>query len=300
MVITIRKYWYFLLLIIIVILTAIIINKFNLINPEQPKTPETVPEKELIGEWLAWNEVNPLFPKYSYAKVTDIETNLSFAVQRRGGTYHVDVQPLTAKDTKIMKKIYNNQWSWKRRAVVVELYDGRLLAGSMNGMPHGGGSISDNNFNGHFCIHFKDSKTHGSRKVDLAHQMMIWKAAGIVDKQLKTLTAKETVLLFFTAIDQKDEFMFKKLLDEKEQRYHFLKDIEPLDSVKVNTIKEGEENFFVVDLRLKFKESNNIISRKLHIQTVRRGEQWKITEESTDLLICNEEPCLINANRVGD
>ena len=36
----------------------------------------------------------------------------------------------------------------------------------MNGMPHGTTTISSNNFDGHFCIHFKNSKTHESDKVD--------------------------------------------------------------------------------------------------------------------------------------
>ena len=46
----------------------------------------------------------------------------------------------------------------------------------MNGMPHGTTTIS-NNFDGHFCIHFKNSKTHGTDKVDSEHQNCVNKAA---------------------------------------------------------------------------------------------------------------------------
>ena len=67
-----------------------------------------------------------------------------------------------------MKSIYGH-WSWKRRPVLVK-YNGHVYAASMNGMPHGTQTISGNNFDGHFCIHFYGSKTHGSKKVDAMHQ----------------------------------------------------------------------------------------------------------------------------------
>ena len=73
-----------------------------------------------------------------------------------------------------MKKIYGH-WSWKRRAVLVK-YNGHVYAGSMNGMPHGTQTIKGNNFDGHFCIHFYGSKTHGSKKVDDMHQKMVAEA----------------------------------------------------------------------------------------------------------------------------
>ena len=43
----------------------------------------------------------------------------------------------------------------------------------MNGMPHGTTTISDNDFEGHFCIHFKNSKTHETEVVDDDHQAAV-------------------------------------------------------------------------------------------------------------------------------
>jgi hypothetical protein len=74
-----------------------------------------------------------------------------------------------------MKKIYGGSWSWSRRAVWVSVGD-RNFAGSINGMPHGGESLSYNNFNGHSCIHFLNSRTHGTNKVDSAHQNAVKEA----------------------------------------------------------------------------------------------------------------------------
>lgn len=132
--------------------------------------------QEMYGELLVWEEVNHLFPKYATARVTDIYTGLSFTVQRREGSAHADVQPLTAADTAVMKKIYGGQWSWDRRGIIVEI-GGYRIAASMHGMPHGGGKIVDNNFPGHFCIHFLGSYVHGGG-MDERHHREILKAAG--------------------------------------------------------------------------------------------------------------------------
>jgi hypothetical protein len=93
---------------------------------------------------------------------------------RKGGTNHADVQPLTAADTAAMKAAVGS-WSWNRRAIFVTI-NGVNYAASMNCMPHGSGSITNNNFNGHHCIHFTNSRTHGSNKVCPLHQAAIRKA----------------------------------------------------------------------------------------------------------------------------
>src|SRR4051794_22075014 len=64
-------------------------------------------------EMLPWEKVNNIIPNKTTFTIIDVETGLSFRVQRRAGKQHVDVQPLTKEDTQIMKKIYHNKWSWK-------------------------------------------------------------------------------------------------------------------------------------------------------------------------------------------
>lgn len=120
-------------------------------------------------ERLNWfNGGSNKIPKRATFKVKDIKTGKVFTCKRWSGGNHIDAEPLTASDTKIMKSIYGH-WSWKRRAVLVK-YNGHVYAASMNGMPHGTQTIKGNNFDGHFCIHFYGSKTHGSKKVDKMHQ----------------------------------------------------------------------------------------------------------------------------------
>ncbi|HHU63909.1 MAG TPA: hypothetical protein GXZ32_06890 [Clostridiales bacterium] len=133
--------------------------------------------QKTYGRLLPWEEVKKIFPNMTIARVVDFRTGLSFTVQRRAGSSHADVQPLTAQDTAVMKEIYGGVWSWDRRAIILEV-DGYRIASSMTGMPHGCGKIKDNNFDGHFCIHFLNSTTHTSGNVDKRHLEEILKAAG--------------------------------------------------------------------------------------------------------------------------
>lgn len=126
-------------------------------------------------ERLNWfNGGSSKIPKGATFKVKDIKTGKVFTVKRWSGGNHIDAEPATASDTAILKSIYGH-WSWKRRAVLVK-YNGHVYAASMNGMPHGTQTISGNNFDGHFCIHFYGSKTHGSKKVDAMHQNCVAEA----------------------------------------------------------------------------------------------------------------------------
>lgn len=150
---------------------------------------------------LPWFEnVENIFYIGAIAKVIDVDTGLSFYVKRTYGYNHADVETLTAIDTNILKNIYGGEWSWERRAIIV-IINGKHIAASMNGMPHAGredlpaetwvndwrsggygpgynlDKIKNNNFEGHICIHFLNSKTHGTNKVDEKHLTMVYKAA---------------------------------------------------------------------------------------------------------------------------
>ena len=164
---------------------------------EAKKNPKTDQIK-----MLQWEEVNEILPRYSKFTVVDLETGMKFRVQRRAGSNHADVQPLTSKDTAIMKKIYNGKWSWKRRAIIVISEDGKIAA-SMHGMPHGGGALK-NNFPGHFCIHFYGSTTHRTNFMDLSHKLMILKSAGKLEGYLEQTDPYDLVNAYIAGLKQQD------------------------------------------------------------------------------------------------
>ena len=140
-----------------------------------------VPSRQRIGsfgEYLEWPYASMLFNVGATATITDVATGLKFRVKRLGGGNHADAEPLTSEDTAIMRRIYGGSWSWNTRAIIVSV-GGRSIAASMNGMPHSIQTIYNNSFNGHFCIHFLNSRTHNTNSVCPNHQSMVRRAAGL-------------------------------------------------------------------------------------------------------------------------
>ncbi len=119
-----------------------------------------------------WDDIAKVFRKGTIATVTDVKTGKQYKVRRFGGWWHADCEPLTAADTAIMKSIYGGTWSWDRRAIWVTV-GSRTYAASQNGMPHLASPTPDNNFPGHFCIHFNDSKVHETGKECPRHQYCV-------------------------------------------------------------------------------------------------------------------------------
>ncbi len=111
-------------------------------------------------ELISWFDGgSQVFPRLQEALIIDVETGMTFNARRISGSYHADSEPLAAADAAVIKPLYGGRWSWDRRAIWVKI-DGRYFAASMNGMPHSSNYNSSNNFNGHFCIHFLQSRVH--------------------------------------------------------------------------------------------------------------------------------------------
>lgn len=162
------------------------------------------------GDLVPWESAQIMVPRKSKFSVTDLESGLTFQVQRRAGHDHADVQPLTKADTMIMKQIYNDHWSWKRKAILV--HNGQdWIAASMNGMPHGGDGIPENGFSGHFCIHFYGSKTHKSDNPDLAHQMMVYRAAGKLSAYFDSASPAVLAKSFIEVMNHQDNDLLTQI-----------------------------------------------------------------------------------------
>ena len=126
--------------------------------------------KTKVLDWFK-DHVTNVIPKKAKFTIKDVRTGKTFTAVRWSGINHLDAEPASADDTAIFKSIYGGSWSWSRRPILI-LYRGNVYAASMNGMPHGTTTI-DNDFDGHFCIHFKNSKTHGTEVVDADHQKAV-------------------------------------------------------------------------------------------------------------------------------
>lgn len=163
-------------------------------------TPSKGISTSKYGELLDWwTQAGKIFSIGSVAEVTDIRTGRSFKVKRTMGSNHADCEALTKADADIIRSIWGG-FSWDRRAVVVNVR-GRKIAASMTSLPHAGVDsapafavvdnrsegygrgenldvIKGNGMNGHFDIHFLNSRRHKDNRVDLDHQALVKKAAG--------------------------------------------------------------------------------------------------------------------------
>lgn len=129
----------------------------------------------VIYDW--WTHASSYWPCGTVATVIDVQTGISFKVQRTMGTNHADVEPVTTTDSAAIKRAWGGNFSWERRPVVV-IYGNYRMAAGMTSTPEGSEQITNNGVTGHMNIHFLNSRTHGSNRVDPDYQAAIKVAAG--------------------------------------------------------------------------------------------------------------------------
>ena len=130
--------------------------KSEFLSSEKPPEPKV--------ELMNWSDVKPILETGVAIPVYDVGTGLTYNVKSFSNGMHADVEPATEEDTAIMKRTYNNHWSWDGRPVWVTIA-GHTIAAAINGMPHGGGVISDDGMDGQVCLHFKGSTVHNGNMV---------------------------------------------------------------------------------------------------------------------------------------
>ena len=110
----------------------------------------TVSEVKLL-HW--YNEVKNGLTGGATLLVYDPTTHLSWNLRVMSCGRHADCEPFTLRDTLIMFRALG-QPSWTVHPVYVKLPDGRWTMATMHDRPHLTGSVSDNGFDGHLCVHF--------------------------------------------------------------------------------------------------------------------------------------------------
>ncbi|KAB7673229.1 hypothetical protein F9279_01040 [Bacillus sp. B1-b2] len=228
---------------------------------------------------LSWEQMNPIIPKFSVFTIIDVESGKHFQVQRRAGSQHADVQPLNKKETQIMKDIYQGRWSWKRRAIIVMVED-KWFAASMHGMPHGAGAL-DNQFPGHFCVHFLGSTTHKTDKMDFSHKLMVYKAAGILKEYLDQQNPNDVVQSFVAGMKEQDFFILNYLATEHIEK----KRLAAIENIKLVSIEDKKpeqyQNGTEIDIEVVWnvykKNTPPIKERKIiHLMRASSLEPWKV------------------------
>ncbi len=89
-----------------------------------------------------------------YCTVYDPATGYSWTLRIMTKDAHMDAEPLTAEDTAIMNKAFGGVTTWTPKPVWVTFSDGKTYLGSTHNVPHSPSHLSNNNFDGHLCVHF--------------------------------------------------------------------------------------------------------------------------------------------------
>jgi hypothetical protein len=126
-----------------------------------PDEYEKLPASKL--ELLEWKDAKRAVSIGADLKILDVWSGLTYYVRSFSNGNHADVEPVSKEDTAVLKRTYGGSWSWDPRPVWV-FADGRVIAASINGMPHGGGVNGGNGMNGQICLHFKGSTVHNGNR----------------------------------------------------------------------------------------------------------------------------------------
>ena len=144
-------------------------------------TTVSIPAKSKVKLLHWFDDIKPTIKTGQYVLCVDPSTGLSWTLRLYSLGRHADSEPLTQKDTDTMYKVFGNQNTWNQKAVYVRLPNGTWTIGSTHNMPHLYGSIKDNGFDGHLCLHFlrdMDECSKNDPKYGVANQKTIrefWK-----------------------------------------------------------------------------------------------------------------------------
>lgn len=157
-----------------VLMSVVSSKKVKVSAPEsKPETGSSWKDSVVMMDWFDGG--NKVVARGSYATIYDIQTGISIKIKRMGGTNHADIEPATAEDTAKLYKMVGGKYSWDSRPVILIKGD-TYVACAINTLPHGDQTITDNNYDGQFCLHMVNSRTHGSDSVNESHQKAIVKA----------------------------------------------------------------------------------------------------------------------------
>ena len=124
--------------------------------------------------------IQEMLPRGSRFKIYDVKTGIVWWAYRQAGSRHMDIETLTAADSKRLCQIYgvsNLQQivdgnMWERRPCLITIGT-RTFAASLDGMQHGDDTIANNGMDGQICLHFTNSEGHSSQQVSVSHKEAI-------------------------------------------------------------------------------------------------------------------------------
>lgn len=131
----------------------------------------------VTGELLQWSSVKEMLKEGLSYTVTDYNTATTFSLKYMGGENHAEMECASAEDTAKLLSVFGEEFNFSKRSVVVSI-DGKNVAASLQGWPHGEDGVSQNDMSGHLCMFFDGSLSHVGMLPDVEHIKLVYKAAG--------------------------------------------------------------------------------------------------------------------------
>lgn len=160
-------------------------NAYEINNFKETEQKNHVNENSKILSFGWFNCMDNIFEINCIKELIDLETEESYFIVRTGGINHADIEPAKQEDLNTMYAIYQT-WQWTRKPVLLKLNETTYVPASLSIYPHGFFEL-EHNFLGHFCLHFKNSKTHGTNRIDEEHQKTIKEAIILGQEYLKKI-----------------------------------------------------------------------------------------------------------------
>jgi len=130
------------------------------------------------------------------AMLTDIQTGKTLDIKIQSTGNHIDAEPWDSRDTQVLASLYGKSSGddlygvYKRRPMIMTTKKGANVLVSIYPEPHGEDTVSGNDYDGQFCLHMVNSKTHGTDRVDddpNGHQEMLRKGAALLKDEGYTI-----------------------------------------------------------------------------------------------------------------
>ncbi len=142
-----------------------------------PIGTSSVMDNPTTGEAVKWDEVRSTLAIGSSYLITDYNTGTTFYMVFTGGENHAEMECKDAFNAGVLKGVFGGEFNFSKRAVTVSV-NGKQIAASLQGYPHGEDTYAANEMSGHVCLFFDGSLSHVGSLPDAEHQELIYKASG--------------------------------------------------------------------------------------------------------------------------
>ena len=129
------------------------------------------------GEAMVWSDVKAALSVGSSYLVTDYNTGSTFYLQYAGGENHAEMEVRDSQSSAAVREVFGGEFNFSKRAVTVTI-NGKQIAASLQGWPHGSDTIPSTDMNGHLCLYFDGSLSHVGSLPDAEHQELVYRASG--------------------------------------------------------------------------------------------------------------------------